>query len=497
MRTIRSFLVLIALASALLGGALRSSAAAPSGYLTGPGDSYTFTINAGRDNFVGVYFTYPRGAADFWVKVMGRDGRTVLGDFDLDSGQVVPLSGGGTFYLTVYSRSGAGRWSTLYHVDVGLITTIKLKDGYLSGTGDSNTFEFDAGSAKLVKVLFSYPRDSADFRVKIEGRDHVLLGDLDLDKGNAVKLSGGGVFYLSIYSKSGAGGWSATAAIERKGTRPIHLKWRIVLKNKNPMPVEMTRVWLSKVETVQAYQDVIAGWNNIPEDAVVSDDFGYHYYYYEFPGLGPNTERVIEMDYVLVLKDDWEAPVECRGEMLRDGRYLGAEPLIESDNPFIIDLAQRITKNGPTACDKAKSIYEYVRGNITYEANTKTMMGALACLRCGRGDCNEFTDSIIALCRAAGIPARKGNGIYVFERKAKPEFHAFSEVYLPGMGWRIADATGGSYLTRSSNYVYLYEGESNSILEAPDDENIKIRSTSDGAGRSGITHESYLTIDEL
>ncbi len=60
---------------------------------------------------VEVPFTYPKGQAKFWVEVIGQDGYTVLGDFDLDNGEVIQLSGGGTFNLSIYSKSGAGNWS--------------------------------------------------------------------------------------------------------------------------------------------------------------------------------------------------------------------------------------------------------------------------------------------------------------------------------------------------------------------------------------------------
>ncbi len=84
------------------------------GYLAGPGASYTFTVNAGSVTYLEVPFTYPAGSVDFWVKVVGQDGYTVLGDFDLDNGEIIQLSGGGTFYVTVYSKMGAGNWSATY-----------------------------------------------------------------------------------------------------------------------------------------------------------------------------------------------------------------------------------------------------------------------------------------------------------------------------------------------------------------------------------------------
>jgi len=85
-----------------------------SGYLDGPEDSYTFTLDAGTDTFVELPFEYPKGSADFWVKVVGKDGVTVLGEFDLDEGEIIQLSGGSVFFVTIYSKDGEGSWSTDY-----------------------------------------------------------------------------------------------------------------------------------------------------------------------------------------------------------------------------------------------------------------------------------------------------------------------------------------------------------------------------------------------
>jgi len=194
-----------------------------SGYLSGPSASYTFTINAGSVSYLEVPFTYPKGSVDFWVKVVGQDGYTVLGDFDLDNGEIIQLSGGGTFYLTIYSRMGAGNWSATYNLAPGggggIVTPPagggncnavgNTANGYLSGPGDSCKFTINAGSKTYVEVPFTYPTGSVDFWVEVVGQDgYTVLGDFDLDNGSVIQLSGGGVFYLTIYSNNGAGAWS-------------------------------------------------------------------------------------------------------------------------------------------------------------------------------------------------------------------------------------------------------------------------------------------------
>ncbi len=199
--------------------AANASAATESGYLSGPGASYTFTVNAGSVKYLEVTFSWPRGAADFWVRVVGQDGRTVLGNFDLDNGEIIQLSGGGVFYLTVYSNRGAGNWSASYALSGGggpgpssgsCNVYSRSASGYLVGPGDSCNWSIYATSNYL-EVPFSYPKGSADFWVDVVGQDgRTVLGRFDLDNGEIIQLSGGGTFYLTIYSNRGAGNWSCS-----------------------------------------------------------------------------------------------------------------------------------------------------------------------------------------------------------------------------------------------------------------------------------------------
>ena len=72
------------------------------------GDTSAFTVTAQSDpeNWV---FTWPDDGR-FFVKVLGKTGKK-LGDYDLDNGNTITLTGGGTFTLKVYSKSGSGRWT--------------------------------------------------------------------------------------------------------------------------------------------------------------------------------------------------------------------------------------------------------------------------------------------------------------------------------------------------------------------------------------------------
>jgi uncharacterized protein involved in tellurium resistance len=199
-------------------GGIGAFAATESGYLYGPGAAYSFTVNAGNVKNLDVTFNWPRGSTDFWVKVVGQDGRTVLGNFDLDNGEIINLSGGGIFYLTIYSNRGAGNWSATYALSGGggpgpagsCNVDSRSASGHLVGPGDSCNWSIYANSNYL-EVPFNYPKGSADFWVDVVGQDgRTLLGKFDLDNGAIIQLSGGGMFYLTIYSNRGAGNWSCT-----------------------------------------------------------------------------------------------------------------------------------------------------------------------------------------------------------------------------------------------------------------------------------------------
>jgi hypothetical protein len=95
----------------LLWAASNAPAVTDSGYLTAPGASSTFAVNAGGVTDTEVPFAHPKGRVDFRVKVVEQDGRE-LGDFDFNNGNTVKLSGGDTFPLTISSRSRAGNWSS-------------------------------------------------------------------------------------------------------------------------------------------------------------------------------------------------------------------------------------------------------------------------------------------------------------------------------------------------------------------------------------------------
>jgi hypothetical protein len=92
----------------------------------------------------------------------------------------------------------------------------------------------------------------------------------------------------------------------------------------------------------------------------------------------------------------------------------------------------------------ARKIFDYVRLNMEYKLEGGWNVAPYVLER-GTGSCSEYTFSFIALCRAAGLPARYVGAVVVRGDDASLDevFHRWPEVYLPNYGWIPIDPQGG------------------------------------------------------
>jgi hypothetical protein len=131
-----------------------------------------------------------------------------------------------------------------------------------------------------------------------------------------------------------------------------------------------------------------------------------------------------------------------------DPRYLQPEPGIESKEAAIVDFATRLTARESYPLEKAMKLFYYVNTKLRYQAADEQDHSALGTLQRGYGVCEDFSLLYIALCRAAGIPARFVNG-FRFDpaklRKGENDLeqfgHAWVEINLPGAGWIPVEPT--------------------------------------------------------
>jgi transglutaminase-like putative cysteine protease len=144
-------------------------------------------------------------------------------------------------------------------------------------------------------------------------------------------------------------------------------------------------------------------------------------------------------------------------------RYLTPEPYCESDSADMVTLAQQLKTD--TERETVRKIFQWVTSNVQYAGYIKNPRGAAYALTHGKGDCTEYMYLFVALCRAAGIPAR-GLGGYVVDRNAmlRPQaYHNWAEFYLNGV-WHVADPQKQIFMDNQAHYLAMRV-----IGDTPDD----------------------------
>lgn len=107
-------------------------------------------------------------------------------------------------------------------------------------------------------------------------------------------------------------------------------------------------------------------------------------------------------------------------------------------------LADRITKGRLTNLEKARAIYDWTVENMYRDPDTRGCGLGDVCLLLKKpgGKCTDISSVFIALCRAAGVPARELFSIRL-GKKAEEDItgyqHCWAEFFVPGYGWVTAD----------------------------------------------------------
>lgn len=109
-------------------------------------------------------------------------------------------------------------------------------------------------------------------------------------------------------------------------------------------------------------------------------------------------------------------------------------------NSQIKTLANQLTSGKSTVWAKAEAIFNWVRDNIQYEYYANTKYKATGTLSYKKGNCCDHANLIVALCRAANIPARYSHGKNCKFSSGLVTGHVWAQIYVDGV-WYSADAT--------------------------------------------------------
>ncbi len=188
--------------------------------------------------------------------------------------------------------------------------------------------------------------------------------------------------------------------------------------------------------------------------------------YAEFVFIKPDRQKKVEINIrAELLRYDLFTAREKSGnegyEDIEPGDFLKHEKYIEKDHAEIREIAESI--DGQTQIEVVKKIFNYVADNMEYTKHERNDWGAVKALTLKKGDCTEYSDLFVALCRAKNIPARFAAGYTVRFDDISPK-HNWAEVFLQDCGWVPFDPSWGdmkNFIKRDRAFsrmrpVYLY-----------------------------------------
>lgn len=144
--------------------------------------------------------------------------------------------------------------------------------------------------------------------------------------------------------------------------------------------------------------------------------------------------------------------------------YLETTEFCNADEPRIRRLAAELTRDSTGDADKAIALFRFVRDSVRYRLGLYAE-NASDTLASGRGSCSNKANLLVALLRAAGLPA----GYHVIQVKTKEYFgplcspvfhpflsekslHVFCSVYLDGR-WLKCDPSDDRELSEGTEHL--------------------------------------------
>ena len=170
--------------------------------------------------------------------------------------------------------------------------------------------------------------------------------------------------------------------------------------------------------------------------------------------------QTLRGDTLVVRQEDWDAvdpSYELPYARMDLADALAPEPLIQSDDPRIVNRAEEVTARSTewrqdpkrVARQLTTSVYNMLDKSITF-----SVPNAVQVLETLQGDCNEHTVLYVAMARALGLPARTAVGlVYV---NGAFFYHAWPEVWLDE--WVAVDPTFGQYPADASHIRFVIGG---------------------------------------
>ncbi|MFK7907378.1 MAG: transglutaminase domain-containing protein [Chitinophagales bacterium] len=156
---------------------------------------------------------------------------------------------------------------------------------------------------------------------------------------------------------------------------------------------------------------------------------------------------------------------ELSNNSISTDKYLRNELFLRRKNKLIQGIADTISGN--TQLETVQNIYDFVTDHLEYNDDIRENLGSIKALKKGYGDCTEYADLFVTLCRAKEIPARVVAGC-VAELSLNSNHH-WAEVFLEDTGWIPFDPTYGdsqasTFDEMPNKYIYYSNNRTDKVL---------------------------------
>jgi transglutaminase-like putative cysteine protease len=227
-----------------------------------------------------------------------------------------------------------------------------------------------------------------------------------------------------------------------------------------PDGAKKLRVWLPVPQdsTVQSIRDLTF---SAPLKLSAEPKYGNKIAYWEVDA--PKATHEVTMRFTCERKEI----IMDLAKLSTDGKSgsAGFRPFLQPDKLVLVDdeirkMADEVTAGKITTLEKARAIYDYVLGKMTYDKNhTGWGLGSTrhAC-NVGKGNCTDFHALFNSLCRAEGIASGFEIGLYLpYEKNSKEApggYHCWAFFSVPGKSWVPVDCSEADRFPERKDYFF-------------------------------------------
>ncbi len=239
----------------------------------------------------------------------------------------------------------------------------------------------------------------------------------------------------------------------KKGDADYQLSYRFRMQNLGPLNLTSVSLRLALLKTWDPVQTVHNISVETPFNYTSTDQYNNSYIHYDYRNFRVNqtVDLIVRANLTIPFLDYSRANIRAKEYDQQSSTYrlyTAFNPLADSTDPGIVNLAQSLTRS-TNPIDIAFEAYNFSSTYLKYRLLSNSR-GAKFALHNGYGDCDEYTTLFMALLRARGIPvvehtAWLADFIEGYEGTDDgAAAHAYPMFFVEGIGMLPVDPTRGN-----------------------------------------------------